>query len=183
MNGLELKNRPWVKLLAGNWHLVGVMAIVLVVAAYKATTAGPAVAAISANVPVTANTPPREGPARQLAQQRASLTPADVAKSTIQKHLESLNANPDGEEAPAILNAVANLYLQRLEDYGAAAGYYERLISEHPDWPGIHNTYIQLLTCYDRMGEQEKRQDVLRRMTEVFPPDSQEYQYAASLLW
>ncbi|GMU94320.1 MAG: hypothetical protein AMXMBFR4_33780 [Candidatus Hydrogenedentota bacterium] len=27
-----------------------------------------------------------------------------------------------------------------------ATGYFERLISKHPDWPGIHNTYIQMLT-------------------------------------
>lgn len=183
MNDLELKERPWFKLLAGNWHLVGVMAVVLAIAAYKATTAGPAASAMSASVPVKAAAPPRESPVRQIAQQRTNLTPADEAKAAIEKHLETLNANPGAEETPAILNAVANLYLQRLEDYGSAAGYYERLISEHPDWPGIHNTYIQLLTCYERIGDQEKRQAVLRRMTEVFPPDTQEHQYAASLLW
>ncbi|MFA6245245.1 MAG: tetratricopeptide repeat protein, partial [Candidatus Hydrogenedentales bacterium] len=107
--------------------------------------------------------------------------------SNVQNVLETYRAryegDPKGKEAPALLAAMGNLYRQKEGNYREAAQCFERLISEHPDSPGIRDAYLQLVTCYERLGDEENRRRILRKMVELYPSESQENAYASSLLY
>jgi tetratricopeptide (TPR) repeat protein len=101
------------------------------------------------------------------------------ARQTIAEHQQRFDADPKSVEAPALLGAMGNLYRQKLSDYEQAAGCFERLISEYPDDSGVRDAYLQLMICYERLGDQENRSRVLRRIMSAYPPESEEHAYAA----
>jgi tetratricopeptide (TPR) repeat protein len=104
------------------------------------------------------------------------------ARQTISEYQQRFAADPSSEEAPALLGAMGNLYRQKLSDYEQAAGCFEQLINEYPDDPGVRDAHLQLLICYERLGDQENRSRVLRRLMNVYPPGSSEHDYAAEQL-
>ena len=106
-------------------------------------------------------------------------TDQDVARQTIAEHQARLDANPKSDDAPALLSAMGNLYRQKLLDYEQAAGCFERLISDYPQWPSVRDAYLQLVVCYDRLGDLENRSSILRRIMSDFPPQSEEYLFAS----
>jgi tetratricopeptide (TPR) repeat protein len=114
---------------------------------------------------------------------RARRTAAQVAEQTIREHRAALEADPRGEDAPAQLSAMGNLYRHKLMNYQEAAQCFEQVIWNFPEWPGKADAFLQLLYCYEKLGDQENHRRVLRQMTESFPADSQEYLYAYSLLY
>ena len=95
-----------------------------------------------------------------------------------QARLEELEANPVPDESAAILSALGNLHKQKKRDYRVAAGYYELLIEKYPDWPGVNAIYHQLISCYTQLNDQQSLRLLYRKMVEVFPPDSNEFEYA-----
>lgn len=109
---------------------------------------------------------------------------SEVAKvqQQIAAYEQQIQAEPQSEDTPARLLAVANLYMTRLRDYDKAATTYEYLIQQYPTWEHIGQVYIQLSTCYTNAGKQAEANRLAMRMLEIFPPDSQEYLYAQSLL-
>ena len=76
---------------------------------------------------------------------------------------KKLNEDPKCPDAPALLNAMANLSRQKLLDYRMAVQYYELPIADYPDWDGIARVYPQLVTCYERSGDIHGMQDVCKR--------------------
>lgn len=118
---------------------------------------------------------------RAKAVERARKSAEEPERTTeviIAEHLEKLEANPEPTEAAGRLAALGNLYLQKKRDYKTAAGYYERLIQEYPDWPGANAIYHQLITCYTQLDDQGSLRLLYRKMVEVFPPESKEYEFA-----
>jgi tetratricopeptide (TPR) repeat protein len=115
---------------------------------------------------------------RNLVQERERIT----AKSEIEIQLEALDRSDDPEERAARLCALGNLYQQKHGDYATAAGYYEIVINDYPDWPGAAAAYHQLITCYKRLNEPQELQLLYRRMVEVFPEGSTEYAFARAAL-
>jgi len=111
-----------------------------------------------------------------------SKTPEEETREVIASHRERMEAAPDSEEAPALLNAMGNLYRQRLGDYDAAIQCYEDLLAQYPDWPGIRAAYLNLATAYREQGNLDYLNWTWRRMMEKFPEDSAEYQYAQQQL-
>ncbi len=113
----------------------------------------------------------------------ATATPSTLAevraREVIGDYRQRFKAEPNSDEAPALLSAMGNLYRQKLRDYGQAAGCFEQLISDYPDDPGVRDAYLQLMVCYDRLGDQTNRARVLRQMMDAYPADSQEHAYAA----
>lgn len=102
----------------------------------------------------------------------------DKALALIASYETRVNDQPSADDAPAYLMAMGNLYRQKLQDYTKAAEQYERLLADYPDWDGSRKAYLQLVTCYERLGELAKRDSVYRRMLDVFPADSKEYEFA-----
>lgn len=85
-------------------------------------------------------------------------------------------------DSPAKLVAAGNLYLEKLNDAKRAAGCYSVVVSQFPNWEGTAAVYPQLLKAYDLAGMQMERLRLLMQMTERFPPESPEHQYAQSEL-
>jgi len=122
---------------------------------------------------------------RAKAESAARETATDGEKSTdtvIAEHTAKLDQNPEPDDAAALLSALGNLHRQKKQDYAAAARYYEQIIEEYPEWPGIKGVYHQLMACYSRMDDQPNLRLLYRKMVEVFPPESNEYQFAKDAL-
>ena len=101
---------------------------------------------------------------------------------TLQEHEDALEHDPPPDEAAARLSALGNLYKQKKQDYAKAARYFEEVIQNYPDWPGIKGVYQQLMTCYSRLDDQTNLRILYRKMMDVFPEESNEYQYAKDAL-
>ncbi len=114
-----------------------------------------------------------------LGQNPERLTVQARARQLIAEHEQKFDADPKSADAPAYLSAMGNLYRQKLSDYEQAASCFERLINEYPDDPSVRDSYLQLLVCYERLGDQENRRRVLRQLMEKYPAESQEHQFAA----
>ena len=165
------------------WYLVALLAAVMAAALYVFLTQTPAFRGEELLVSPAATEAKGQDETAATPEPRALRpTEQDKAREVIAAHQERLDEDPKDPDAPALLNAMANLSRQKLEDYKEAAQYYELLIADYPDWEGIAKVYPQLATCYERLGDVKSMQDVYRRMMQKFPPDSQEYLYAESEL-
>jgi tetratricopeptide (TPR) repeat protein len=120
--------------------------------------------------------------ALQEARQTQRQDPEERLLETIDSHRARVEADPESEEAPGYLNAMGNLYLQRLGDLESAAEVYQRIIMEYPDWPGTYAVYPQLEVCYQELGDGIGLRWVYERMMQRFPPESEEYAYAREQL-
>lgn len=100
----------------------------------------------------------------------------------IAEHVASLEGDLEPDASAARLSALGNLYKQKKQDYQTAARYFEELIQNYPDWPGIRGVYHQLMSCYEQLNDQPSLRLLYRKMVEVFPEDSNEYQYANAAL-
>lgn len=164
-----------------NWYLLVALAAVAVAIVYRAASGGEpapeadtraATASASRSANAVAATPEVDIAAQERERERA------LTMSKIRANEEALAANPAPDVAAAYVNGNGNMYFQRLQDYTAAAGNYERVISDYPDSPAIYQTYVNLAMCYEKLNDVEKRKATLRRMLEAFPEDSQQYAYA-----
>ncbi|MBL7647535.1 MAG: hypothetical protein JNK74_15220 [Candidatus Hydrogenedentes bacterium] len=175
----------WLK---SNWYLA--LAVVLVVGAalYYARGAiapGGTVEPEPESTAVDAQAALRDEFERAKAAAGAREAQASPEKSTdtvIAEHTASLEQNPEPEEAAALLSALGNLYKQKKQDYATAARYYEQVIEQYPDWPGIKGVYHQLMTCYSNLDDQSSLRLLYRKMMEVFPEESNEYLFAKDAL-
>ena len=185
--------------MAGAWHLenmatllreywylivvVGVCAVVIVVGLMRDDDTG-APQGTPEEQAAAAEQAKKEAVLRQrleTAPSEARKTPAEKAQITIDEHEATLAADPNSEDAPAVLSALGNKYMS-LQQYESAAAQYERIILEFPDWTGTHGIYIQLATCYERLDNQARVQWIYQEMRKVFPEESQEHQFALDKL-
>jgi len=162
------------------WYLLVIMAGFMALAVYlyaKESQDAPEQRdrAVTQIAPLTVPVLPGGEQSRRISQQ-------ERARAVIEQHEQRLEANPESEDAPALLHAMGNLARHKLGEYEQAAQYYEALLEEYPDWKAISKVYPQLATCYERMGDELSAQSVYKRMIKRFPEDSQEYQFARAQL-
>lgn len=100
----------------------------------------------------------------------------------IAEHTAALEGDLEPDAAAARLSALGNLHRQKKQDYTTAARYYEEIIERYPEWPGIKGVYHQLMSCYSQLDDQASLRLLYRKMVEVFPPESNEYQFAKDAL-
>jgi tetratricopeptide (TPR) repeat protein len=169
----------WKSALRDNWYLLALIPLILGIGAYqffhegKSSSASPSPETQSVQeTGVLEETPPPESRASEQ----------DKTREAIAEYQQRLDDDPKSEDAPALLNAMGNLSVQKLLDYKEAARYYGLLIHDYPDWPGIAKVYPHLATCYSRLGDRKSEQWVYKEMIRKFPPESQENQYARSQL-
>jgi tetratricopeptide (TPR) repeat protein len=168
-----------------NWYLVVVMGICVVAAAYGFAVSGGEANGEDVKQPAFgAQAVPMggSGPDRLEQLNRASGSSRDKVMQTIQSHREKVDAEPEAEDAPALLAAMGNLYRQKLRDYEQAALCYEELLSNHRDWEASRRIYLQLATCYERLENWPSAYRVYTEMAATFPEESQEYEYAQAKL-
>jgi len=106
----------------------------------------------------------------------------EQTRAAIAEYREKVDADPHSAETPALLSAMGNLYLQRLQDYDEAAQCYVRIVLDFPGWEGAYAVYPQLITCYERKGDQKNINWLCQLMMKRFPEDSQEYLFAKDQL-
>lgn len=166
--------------LKDTWYLLVIMVvfIALGVYLYANESQGPP----EHKGPTITQTAPLTVPPIPVPDQPRRISQQERARAVIEQHEQRLEANPESEEAPALLHAMGNLARHKLGEYERAAQYYEVLLDEYPDWKAISKVYPQLATCYERMGDELSAQSVYRRMIKRFPEDSQEYQFARAQL-
>lgn len=110
------------------------------------------------------------------------LDPVEKTQATIEDYRERIENKPDDPERPALLQAMGNLYRQKLIDYANAAWCYEQIILNYPNWAGTSMVYGDLATCYEKMDDQQNAMRIYMEMMRVLPEDSQEYLYAKDKL-
>ncbi len=130
----------------------------------------------------TAQNAARAGSTPQAAARAPRMTPTEQAEALIQRHQNALEADPDDLKAPALLNAMGNLYRQRLSDYASAARCYELILTDYPDWPHLRVVFPQLVTCYQQLDDWPGVDWVYEQMLEAFPEESEEHLYARTQL-
>lgn len=118
----------------------------------------------------------------EVARSTPAPDPADEARRTIEQHRARIDAEPNAPERPALLQAMGNLYGQKLMDYENAAWCYEQIILNYPKWEGTPMIYGSLATCYEKTGDQENATRVYMEMMRVLPETTQEYLYAKDKL-
>lgn len=125
-----------------------------------------------------------QGLARQRSTDEGGEKTPDQVIASHQEKLAKLEQEPDAapEESAALLSALGNLHLQKKRDYATAARYYEQLIQEYPEWPGVNAIYHQLIKCYTELKDQQSLRVLYRKMLDVFPQASKEYEYANAAL-
>ncbi|MCP4644164.1 MAG: tetratricopeptide repeat protein [bacterium] len=109
-------------------------------------------------------------------------TPEQRTRRLIEEYRETVEAEPDTEEAPAKLNAMGNLHCTKLGEYEEAVHCYELLLFRYPDWVGARGTYLHLADCYDTLGQRDKLIGVYERMMQKYPKESQEHMYAEAMI-
>jgi len=111
---------------------------------------------------------------------RERVTPQDKARAVISEHEQRLaEGDLSADDEAAYMNAIGNLYLQKLRDYEKAAAQYEMLLNTHPQWGRAGGVYLKLAMCYERNGDEPRAQAVYLRMLDAFPEGSDEHQAAA----
>ena len=109
-------------------------------------------------------------------------SPEEQTRALIAEHRQKVEENPRRQDAPVLLLAMGNLYRQKLLDYESAADCYRWLIGDYPNAENITSAYINLGVCYERLGEQGSATRLYREMSENFPEDSVEHQFAQQKL-
>ena len=141
---------------------------------------GSEVAGASRRAPlVPEEVPPGELPERGNPPRKS---PEEQTREIIAAHREKVEQAPESEDAPVLLLAMGNLYRQKLLDYENAAQCYIWLIGDYPDAPNITSAYINLGVCYEQLGQQDKANRLYREMSEKFPEDTVEHQFAQQKL-
>lgn len=166
-----------------NWYLLAAIVLCLGVATYKMTRPESASRA-DASFYDSANDSSggvllRNG---MQAVRRRAQAGREKALATIRAHQQQIDENPEAEDAPALLAAMGNLNRQKLRDYEEAVRCYRLLLHDYPDWEGVRSTYVQLGTCYERLGDLQNADRLYAEMTKVFPETSQEHQFARAKL-
>ena len=173
-------------LLQDTWYLAVLFVAALVLAAYcfsqeseSRARSEPDSAAGPATVAAQARQAERLAVSRP---QKKRPTEQEKALGVISRHQQRFDEDPRDPDAPALLQAMGNLYRQKLGDYERAAECYELLLEDYPDWTAVRRVYPQLATCYQRLDNRFEEHKVYRRMLKAFPEESQEFKYAAEQL-
>jgi tetratricopeptide (TPR) repeat protein len=100
------------------------------------------------------------------------------ALEAIANHERSINADFNDEQTPDRLMAVGNLHQYQIGDYYSAIENYRMMVDIAPNHNQTPQAYIEIATCYERLGEEVQAMYVYREMTEKLDPSLQHAQFA-----
>jgi tetratricopeptide (TPR) repeat protein len=170
------------ELLRRDWYFAVPLAICVGVVCFKLVTSDPAGSGEGEETIITTGITPKSDGLGLEALQRPPKSAREKAIEVIGAHQKRIEKDRESEEAPALYAAMGNLYRLKVQDYEEAARCYELLLLDYPDWPNIRTVYVQLATCYERLGDWKGVERVYKGMMAKFPKESQEYQYAQAKL-
>jgi tetratricopeptide (TPR) repeat protein len=100
------------------------------------------------------------------------------AKTAIAENLKAIASDYRGKETPDRLMAVGNLYQYQLGDYYSATEYYQDLIDNFPNRDSVAQAYVELATCYEKLGDEIQSRYVLQEMVDKLDPSLEHVKYA-----
>lgn len=176
------KEEEWTRIFRENWYFLAAFILCIGGLGYKVMTA-PMETLPKNQATTTLSVTTSKDILRQMNQITRQQTSRDKTLKIIQRYKDFARKNPDDTtKTPAYLSAMGNLYRDKLLDFETAAQVYEQVLSQYPDWPAIRQVYISLADCYERLHRPREANRVYRLMMEKFPEDSQEYEYAKTVL-
>lgn len=99
----------------------------------------------------------------------------------VEKYRRLLEEDPDAPETPVTLQAMGMLYKQ-LQDFENAAWAFHEVIDRYPQSNQYIQAWLELGTCYEFTGNQEKMISTYMEMAKAFPPDTDAHKFAQSKL-
>jgi tetratricopeptide (TPR) repeat protein len=100
------------------------------------------------------------------------------ALEAIEEHENAIALNLDEDESADRLMAVGNLHQYQLSDYYSAIQSYRMLVDTAPNHSQTPQAYVEIATCYERMGEEDQAMYVYREIVERLDPTLQHTQFA-----
>lgn len=123
--------------------------------------------------------------AREILYAAKEATPAPTKREErlgyVEKYRRLLEENPDAPETPVTLLALGMTYRQ-LQDFENAAWAFQEVIGRFPESKECLPAWIELGTCYESTGDQEKMISTYIEMAKTFPPDTDAHKFAQSKL-
>ncbi len=95
------------------------------------------------------------------------------ARKSIAEHEKAIAADFGGEQTPDRLIAVANLQQYQLSDYHRAIQNYRTVVDMNPDHSKVPQAYVEIATCYERLGEEMQARYVYQEMVDKLDPTLQ----------
>lgn len=99
----------------------------------------------------------------------------------VEKYRRLLEEDPDAPETPVTLMALGVTYRQ-LQDFENAAWAFQEVIDRYPQSNQCIQAWLELGTCYESTGNQEKMISTYMEMARAFPPDTDAHKFAQSKL-
>jgi tetratricopeptide (TPR) repeat protein len=95
------------------------------------------------------------------------------AGEAIAEHEKAIAADFNGEDTPDRLIAVANLQQYQLSDYYSAIQNYRTVVDMSPDHSKVPQAYIEIATCYEKLGDEMQARYVYQEMVDNLDPSLQ----------
>ncbi len=99
----------------------------------------------------------------------------------VEKYRRLLEEDQDAPETPVTLMALGLTYRQ-LQDFENAAWAFHEVIDRYPQSNQCIQAWLELGTCYEFTGNQEKMISTYMEMAKAFPPDTDAHKFAQSKL-
>ncbi len=100
------------------------------------------------------------------------------ALEAIEEHEDAIALNLDEDETADRLMAVGNLHQYQLSDYHSAIQSYRMLVDTAPNHSQTPQAYVEIATCYERLGEEDQAMYVYREIVERLDASLQHTQFA-----
>lgn len=112
------------------------------------------------------------------AKERVNTEKKRRALAAIAEHEKIINRNFGDPETSDHLMGVGNLYQYQLGDYYSAIQSYRTLVDSAPNHSQTPQAFVEIATCYERLGEEAQAMYVYQEMVEKLNPSLQHVQFA-----
>ena len=100
------------------------------------------------------------------------------ALEAIEKHEKAIAGDFGGAETADRLMAVGNLHQYQMNDYYSAIQNYRMLVDEDPNHSKAPQAFIEIATCYEKLGDEVQARYVYQEMVDTLDPSLQHAQFA-----
>jgi hypothetical protein len=100
------------------------------------------------------------------------------AREAIAEHEKALADDFGGEETANRLMAIGNLQQYQLSDYYSAIQNYRMLVDDDPNHSVAAQAFIEIATCYQKLGDEVQARYVYQEMVETLDPSLQHVKFA-----
>lgn len=104
------------------------------------------------------------------AKQRIKARGKEHALESILEHEEAINRDWHSEDTPDRMMAIGNLYQYQLEDHYSAIQNYRNLVEGFPKHSKAPQAFIEMATCYERLGQEVQAEYIYQEMVESLDP-------------